>query len=176
MRKLFYLFSLATLLALTGVSKGYAQYHSDRIMVGLGAMIDKSLDATISYEHETKYHNAWEYFATASLQWDDCATCGHICDDSFWNNYNTIRGGVAYKPCVFRGRNNYGNVRVGGSLGYDSDKDLVAGLHLGYEHSYALKSGWQLYWQVRCDGIFWARDFLKGGATIGFKIPTGNKR
>lgn len=40
----------------------FAQSHSDRISVGAGALYQRGLDATISWEHETRYHNAWEYF------------------------------------------------------------------------------------------------------------------
>lgn len=40
----------------------FAQSHSDRISVGVGALYQRGLDATISWEHETRYHNAWEYF------------------------------------------------------------------------------------------------------------------
>ena len=35
-----------------------AQTNSDRISVGVGALYERGLDMTISYEHETKYHNA----------------------------------------------------------------------------------------------------------------------
>ena len=41
----------------------HAQNNSDRISVGVCALYERGLDLTISYEHETKYHNAWEYFA-----------------------------------------------------------------------------------------------------------------
>ena len=39
-----------------------AQSHSDRITFGMGLLYENGLDATLSWEHETKYHNAWEYF------------------------------------------------------------------------------------------------------------------
>ena len=69
----------------------------------------------LPYEHETNYNNAWEFFANGYLQWKDCETCGHICPESFWRNYRTYGFGVAYKPCVVRGRNHYGNLRIGAS-------------------------------------------------------------
>ena len=46
-----------------------AQTNSDRISVGVGALYERGLDMTISYEHETKYHNAWEYFANGYIKW-----------------------------------------------------------------------------------------------------------
>ena len=47
-----------------------AQTNSDRISVGVGALYERGLDMTLSYEHETKYHNAWEYFANGYIKWD----------------------------------------------------------------------------------------------------------
>ena len=41
--------------------------------------------------------------------------------------------GIVYKPCVNRGRNHHGNVRIGASGGSDLH-DFVGGVHLGYEH------------------------------------------
>ena len=41
-----------------------AQTNSNHLMVGVGTLYEKGLDATIAYEHGSKYHNAWEYFAT----------------------------------------------------------------------------------------------------------------
>lgn len=147
-----------------------AQRNTDRISLGVGAYFERTLDATISYEHETKYHNAWEYFANFSLKYDECQSCGHICPDSFWKNHNTIMAGIAYKPCVVRGRNHYGNIRFGASAGTDTDK-FIADVHLGYEHNYVLHSGVTLFWQVKGDMQFWQPDLLKGGVTIGVKFP-----
>ena len=170
--------SLFTLLALVlgarqGLSSASAQNRTNHINIGVGYMLESTMDATLSFEHETKYHNSWEYFATASLKYDECADCGHICTDSFWHNYNTIGGGIAYKPCVMRGRNNHGNLRIGASGNWSSESKFVTGLHLGYEHDYALQSGWNLYWQLKCDGMINGRDKIHGGIAIGIKIPTG---
>ena len=118
-----------------------AQSHSDRITFGMGLLYENGLDATLSWEHETKYHNAWEYFVNGYLKWDECQSCGHICPESFWRNYNTWGIGAAYKPCVVRGRNNYGNLRIGASFGSNTDK-FLGGFHVGYEHNFALRKGW----------------------------------
>ena len=58
-----------------------AQTNSDRISIGFGALYERGLDMTVAYEHETKYHNAWEYFANGYIKWDECASCGHVCPD-----------------------------------------------------------------------------------------------
>ena len=53
-------------------ASAFAQAHSDRISLGVGLLYENGLDATLSWEHETKYHNAWEYFVNGYLKWDEC--------------------------------------------------------------------------------------------------------
>lgn len=154
---------------------GFAQSRSNRIMVGAGAQFPRGLEATLAWEHETKNHNAWEYFANTYLKYEDDPEVGHITRQSFWNSYNTWGVGVAYKPCVLRGgvrhgRNQYGTLRLGGSLGSDTE-DVVGWVNLGYEHNYALRHGWHLYWQVKGDICINGKDFVKAGVAIGVKIP-----
>ena len=38
----------------------HAQSNSNRINFGVGALYERGFDATLSVEHETKNHNAWE--------------------------------------------------------------------------------------------------------------------
>ena len=78
--------------------------------------------------------------------------------------------GVAYKPCVTRGRNHHGNLRIGGSLGSDRH-GIVGGTHAGYEHSYSLRKGWQVYWQVKSDLMIGGKDLFRTGVVIGVKLP-----
>jgi hypothetical protein len=145
-----------------------AQNGSNRISLGAGLLYERGMDLTLSYEHETNYHNAWEYFANVYLKWDDCESCGHICPESFWNNYRSYGFGIAYKPCVVRGRNHYGNVRIGASAGSDTNK-FMGGVHVGYEHSYALSKGWQLFWQVKSDIMIKGKDTFRTGVVLGIK-------
>ena len=114
-------------------------------MFGVGALYEKGLDATIAYEHGSKYHNAWEYFATGYLQYDD-------------------------DPNANRGRNHHGNVRIGASGGSDLH-DFVGGVHLGYEHTYALKGGWELFFQVKEDVIIGSGLSWRTGGSVGLKFP-----
>ena len=165
------LFALLMFPLLGTGGRAFAQNRTDHINLGVGYLIENTLEGTLSFEHETKYHNSWEYFINSSLKYEDCKDCGHICNESFWSNYNTIGGGVCYKPCIVRGRNNHGNLRLGASGNYASTGSFVTGLHVGYEHSYALRSGWNMYWQVKCDGHINGRDAISGGFVIGLKIP-----
>ena len=89
-----------------------AQRNSGRLSLGVGLLYRNGMDVTFSYEHEMNYRHAWEFFANGYLQWAECGPCGHICPESFWRNYRTYGFGVAYKPCVVRGRNHYGNLRT----------------------------------------------------------------
>ena len=45
----------------------------------VGALYERGFDATLSYEHETKYHHSWEYFANAYIQYDTDLTIMAIC-------------------------------------------------------------------------------------------------
>ena len=147
-----------------------AQTNSNHLMFGVGALYEKGLDATIAYEHGSKYHNAWEYFATGYLQYGDDPNAGHVTKKSFWHNYNSWHLGIVYKPCVNRGRNHHGNVRIGASGGSDLH-DFVGGVHLGYEHTYALKGGWELFFQVKEDVIIGSGLSWRTGGSVGLKLP-----
>lgn len=100
----------------------YAQRGSGRLSLGAGLLYKNGLDVTLAYEHEMNYRHAWEFFANGYLQWAECESCKHVCPKSFWRNYRTYSFGVAYKPCVTRGRNHYGSLRIGASGGSDTKK------------------------------------------------------
>ena len=148
----------------------YAQRGSGRLSLGAGLLYKNGLDVTLAYEHEMNYRHAWEFFANGYLQWAECESCKHVCPKSFWRNYRTYSFGVAYKPCVTRGRNHYGSLRIGASGGSDTKK-FLAGLHYGYEHNYVLRAGWTLYWQVKGDVMIKGADVLRTGVALGIKLP-----
>lgn len=161
------LFALAGLCFATSVN---AQRNSDRLSLGIGLLYKNGMDMTLAYERETNYRHAWEFFTNGYLQWAECNSCKHICPESFWRNYRTYGFGMAYKPCVGRGRNHYGNLRIGASAGSDTDR-FLGGLHFGYEHNHALRSGWVLYWQVKNDVMIKGADILRTGIVLGMKLP-----
>ena len=55
---------------MASMTPAIAQQNSDRISLGFGCLYERGLDVTLSYEYETKYHNAWEYFANVFIKWD----------------------------------------------------------------------------------------------------------
>ena len=164
------------IVGLTSLSaKAQDSSNDNHLMLSVGALYERGLDATIAYEHKTKYHNAWEYFVNGYLKYEDDPIAGHITNDSFWKSYNTWGAGVAYKPCIVRGgirhgRNHYGALRLGGSVGTDT-KEVVGWFNVGYEHNYALRNGWYLYWQVKTDLCINGKDLFRTGVTIGIKLP-----
>ena len=163
--------SLLLLLACMGMAlNASAQRNSGRLSLGAGLLYENGMDLTIAYEHEGNYRHAWEFFANGYLKWAECASCGHVCPDSFWRNYRSYGFGAAYKPCVARGRNHFGNLRIGASADSDTRR-FVAGLHLGYEHNYVMRSGWMLYWQVKSDVMIKGKDLFRTGIVLGVKLP-----
>ena len=155
---------------LTVSATAFAGDRDRRVSFGVGLLYENGLDATLSYERENAYHNAWEFFANGYLKWDKCASCGHVCPDSFWKNYRSWSIGAAYKPCVVRGRNHYGSFRFGGSLGSDTHR-VLGGVHASYEHNYRLRGGWQVYWQVKSDLMIKGKDLFRTGIVLGVKLP-----
>ena len=87
MRKIILLFT-ACLFSFQGI---HAQNSSNvnHLNLCVGALYERGFDATLSYEHETKYHHSWEYFANAYIQYDTDPDAGHI---GFEHSYDFRRG------------------------------------------------------------------------------------
>lgn len=156
---------------LVAVAVCRASENDKRMGLGVGLLYENGMDVTLSFEREKSYHNSWEFFANGYLKWAKCNTCGHICPKSFWQNYRTWSVGAAYKPCVGRGRNSYGNIRTGASIG-SSGKHIIGDITAGYERNYRLRHGWQLFWQTKVEFVIGGRDHWRTGVVVGFKFPT----
>lgn len=160
---------LLLLMALTAMTLSCpAQDRSNRIGAALGLSFRPSAEMTLFWEHETSYHNAWEVFAEGALQLSQLSQA--------WDRNARWAVGAAWKPCLYRGRNRYGSVRIGASLGA-APESFQATLLVGWQQSYALRGGWQLYWQAgacvtvpRWDGL------LHAGGSIGIKLPVLDRR
>lgn len=166
MKKSIFMFLMSLVMTVSAM----ASDRDTRGRISTGLLYERGWDATVSVEHETRYHNVWEYFGNVYLKWEDCPSCQHVCPESFWKSYNTWCLGVAYKPMVFRSRNTVGRMRIGVSLGSDTE-EVIGGLHAGYEHDYVLRSGYVLFWSVKADMVINGLDLFRTGAEIGFKIP-----
>ncbi len=154
--------------ATIGMATATAQNNSDRIGIGFGGGYAPKAETVLFWEHETSYHNAWEAFLYGSLALDSI-------EGNLWNNGKTWGAGAAWKPCVVRSRNNYGSVRLAAMLGA-APRDFSAGLTAGYQHSYVLRGGWQLYWQGGVTLTLPRRGDLFGvAAGIGVKMPVRDR-
>ena len=142
-----------------------AQNNWDRIGIGAGGGYSPRAEAVLFWEHETSYHNAWEVFLAGSLSLSNL-------DGNLWSGHGKAWGcGAAWKPCVVRSRNNYGSLRLAAMLGA-APKEFSAGLTAGYQHSWVLRGGWQLYWQGGVTLILPKRGDLFGVSTgVGVKMP-----
>ena len=164
MKKLLVILAMALAVVVANATE-----NSGRFKVGVGMLYENGLDLTVGYEIEGADHNMWEFFANGYVKWAECATCGHVCPDSFWKNYRTWGVGAAYKPCVCRGRNNYGNIRVGASLGSDTHS-VLGGIHAGYEHSFVLRHDWALFLGAKVDLMIKGEDLFRTGIVAGIKF------
>ena len=161
---------LFVVLSFSGAGRCQAQSNLNYLRLGIGALYERGFDATLSVEHITRYHRAWEFFGNYYIKYDTDPDAGHITTDSFWHNYNSWQLGICYKPCVSRGKNHHGNIRFGGSLGSDMDH-VIGGLHLGYEHTYVLRGGFGLFFLLKEDVTISGKDLFRTGVSVGVKVP-----
>ena len=117
--------------------------NSNRLTLGAGLLYERGLDATVAVEHETRYHNMWEYFASGYLKWDTDPEAG---------------------------RNHFGNLRIGGGGGSDLH-EFIGLVTVGYEHTYVMRGGWCLYFKVKEDVCIAAKDLFRTGVEVGIKLP-----
>ena len=171
LKKLAWAFMLGVCMA-PGTAHAQSKTNNKSMALSFGLYYPQTVDATLSYEIETKYHNAWELFATGGAKWKDCPSCGHVCSESFWKDHPTWGIGAAYKPCVSRTRNSYGRLRFGGSVGSNTDK-FLGGIHAGYEHNYSLRGGWRVFWQAKVDCLIKNEDLFRAGVAVGVALPAG---
>ena len=59
---------------------------------------------------------------------------------------------------------------LGISGGSDTEK-IIGAAHLGYEHTYALRNGFQVFWQIKEDVVLRGEDLFRTGVALGVKLP-----
>ncbi len=157
MRRLLLILPLLAALAVPSA----AQDRSNRVGFGAGVSYGLAGDAVLFWEHETRYHDAWEVFAEGQLLLQDSGRRWGV--------------GAAYKPCLYRARNRYGSARLGVSLGA-SPSEFQSVLYAGWQQTYALRGGWQFYWQAgtsvtlpKWGGLFHA------DCGVGIKMPVRDR-
>ena len=63
-------FLMVAVLLMTAVM-AKAQDNTNRIGVGLGGYYRPAASMTLFWEHETRYHNAWEFYAEGGVLFPD---------------------------------------------------------------------------------------------------------
>jgi len=161
--------TILTAMVAMGLSAA-AQNNTDRIGAGIGASYKNACDAVLFWEHENAYHNAWEVFVEGQLQLHELSQLSQL-----WDNGKRWGAGAAWKPCLWRARNRYGSARIGVSLGA-SPTDFQSSIQAGWQQSYALRGGWQFYWQAGADLMLpkWDGLFSIGGS-VGIKMPVRDR-
>lgn len=135
-----------------------------------GIMYPRIFNATLSYDLETNYHNAYEVYVDYFTQWDKCGTCDKVCMDSFWKRRYGLGIGAAYKPAIHRGHNQFGRLRLGADVGTNT-RGFALGIEVGYEYVFSFQSGVQLVIQQKNEVTFWSKPTFKNGLLLGVRFP-----
>ena len=147
-----------------------AQRGSGRLSLGVGLLYKNGMDATLAYEHEINYRHAWEFFANGYLQWARCASCNISARIHSGETIAPTASVWPTSPVSPGDATTTAACRIGASAGSDTRK-FLGGLHFGYEHNYALRAGWTIYWQVKSDVMIKGADVLRAGIVLGVKLP-----
>ncbi|GJM64696.1 hypothetical protein [Persicobacter diffluens] len=83
---------------------------------------------------------------------------------------NSFKGGIIYKPVLFRSRNMMLSFRTGASLGTNTHQ-FIAGATAGFEFSYTTKQGIVLFLRQKNEVVFWDDDTWRVGGLVGLKVP-----
>lgn len=169
MKKIF----LVLIVTLSFSLKLFAGDGDKHLSIAGGWQYKNTVNALVSLEFETKYHNSWEVYVDLSNAYAKCPDHNKIDSKSFWD-YKTFGMGVAYKPTFWRGKNSTLRWRVGADIGANQ-KGFQASVDIGIEYNYALKNGMQLFMLQKNDFVFWTRDHFRNGLLIGLKIPLNIK-
>jgi hypothetical protein len=140
--------------------------------VGLhaGVSYPRILNVTLTLEKENAYHHALEAYADYFTQWSTCPSCGKVCREYFWNRHYGLGAGIAYKPCVSRGKNSFTRMRFGIDVG-TCTRSFALGVEVGYEWVFVTRSGAQLVLQEKSEVTFWNKPRFKNGLLAGVRIP-----
>ena len=98
-----------------------AQQGYKAITVYSGYTWNKGVDNYISIDLPNKFFTSFEFYGNVFLSEEE-------------NNYI---GGMAYKPSLYRGVNNFLRAKIGAGLGTSIDKFIFNGI-VGFEYVYAV--------------------------------------
>ena len=134
-----------------------------------GFLFPSTIHASLGYEKELRYGNAYQLSADIGNRWEVDPVCGKVCKDSFWSNYYW-HGSFDYKKCIRRYKN--ANLRLfGGVQAGAVNRSFFFGINGGFEYNYALECGVMLSIQQLNQINFRRGDSFRNGLLVGFKIP-----
>lgn len=139
------------------------------IKVDGGFLFNSTLHASLGYEKELAYGNAFELLAELGDRWERDPACGKVCRESFFNNYYWD-GAAVYKKCVKRYKN--ATLRLfGGSQFGAFRRSFFFGITAGFEYNYVLPCGIHLSVQQKNQVNFRRGDDFRNGILVGIKFP-----
>lgn len=137
--------------------------------VNAGFLFQSTLNATVGYERELKYGNAFEIYGEAGNRWHKDKATGKIYSDTFWKDYYWD-GGLLYKKALKRYKNSLFRARLGVQAGAHTG-DYFFGIEGGFEYNYVFQSGWQVSVIQKNQVNFLHGDSFRNGLLVGVKIP-----
>ncbi len=161
--------SVLVIFSLLNVAVAFAGQGDQYFSLNGGFLFNSTLNATLGYERELSYTDAFEVFAEAGNRWEKDPVCGKVCTESFWSNYYWA-GGVAYKKCLKRMKNSTFRLRLGPQMGAVNGNFFMA-LECGFEYNYVLPNRVQLTVTQKNQVGFLHGDTFRNGLLVGLKIP-----
>ena len=168
MKKLI-LFSLVALFPFAAsAQRGYTY-----IDFSAGLMIKNQTVGELSYEWSGKYYTGNEIFIEYAVSPSpDLAVYGNdssltYVDQSDDQNFMI---GYAFKPLIARNKNVALNLRLGGSIGTDTE-DFIGSLSAGFELNFFTRSGAILFLREKNQLVFFDNSKWRIGLLAGIKIP-----
>lgn len=143
--------------------KGFAGDGEGRVGVNAGFLFPSTLNASLVYEKDLSYGNAFDLMAEIGNHWQT-----PVCH-RFWKGYYWDAG-FGYKIRLKRYKNSMLRFRLGGHLGA-SQRDFFMGCNLSLEYDYVLPSGVRLCISQKNDFNFFAGDHFRNGLMLGIKFP-----
>lgn len=138
-----------------------------------GLMIKNHTVGELSYEWAGRYYNGNEIFVEYAVL-PLPAIPVHNTDGSLTyfdqaDKQNFLIGYV-FKPLITRNKNVALNLRLGGSMGTDTE-DFIASLHAGFELNFFTRSGTIIFLRQKSQAVFFDNSQWRIGLLAGIKIP-----
>lgn len=137
--------------------------------INAGFLFQNTLNASVGYERELAYGNAYEFYAEAGNRWHKDKQTDKVYSDTFWKDYYWD-GGAVYKKSLRRYKNSVLRARLGAQFGAHTG-DYFCGIEGGFEYNYVFPNGVQFSVIQKNQVNFFHGDTFRNGLLVGVKIP-----